>query len=150
MPVFSKEDFMKPEVAQRLSVVIMSKMDKYILLSFSKLSPKEKKLFNKLMNEYIVHLGMDWENKLEADFNEVCTDELFSTENYFKAESINAPVGESEIILTEEQKRFQEEMLDPVKQAEWLEKLKADVIKEEEKMKERETKTEEESISILA
>jgi len=150
MPVFSKEDFMKPEVAQRLSVVIMSKMDKYILLSFSKLSPKEKKLFNKLMNEYIVHLGMDWENKLEADFNEVCTDELFSTENYFKAESINAPVGETEIILTEEQKRFQEEMLDPVKQAEWLEKLKADVIKEEEKMKERERKTEEESISILA
>lgn len=150
MPVFSKEDFMKPEVAQRLSVVIMSKMDKYILLSFSKLSPKEKKLFNKLMNEYIVHLGMDWENKLEADFNEVCTDELFSTENYFKAESINAPVGESEIILTEEQKRFQEEMLDPVKQAEWLEKLKADVIKEEEKMKEIERKTEEESISILA
>jgi hypothetical protein len=150
MPVFSKEDFMKPEVAQRLSVVIMSKMDKYILLSFSKLSPKEKKLFNKLMNEYIVHLGMDWENKLEADFNEVCTDELFSTENYFKAESINAPVGESEMILTEEKKRFQEEMLDPVKQAEWLEKLKADVIKEEEKMKERETKTEEESISILA
>lgn len=138
MPEFSKEDFLNPEVAQRLSVIIMSRMDKNVLLSFSKLTPKDKKHFNKLMNEYIVSLGIDWKQKVEADFNEVCQDELFSSENYFKAETIDVPVGESEVVLTDQQRQFEEDMKDPEKYAEWLEKLKADIIESEQKMKDRE------------
>ena len=61
MPPFTKEDFLKPEVGQRLSVIIMSKMNKNVLQPFTKLIAKDKKEFNKLLNEYIGSLGEDWE-----------------------------------------------------------------------------------------
>ena len=131
MPPFTKEDFLKPEVGQRLSVIIMSKMNKNVLQPFTKLIAKDKKEFNKLLNEYIGSLGEDWEETLIKDFNEVCSLDLFDTDNYFNPEKIPAQVGESELILTEEQKQFEEDMKDPVKKAEWQEKLKAEIIEAE-------------------
>jgi hypothetical protein len=133
MPLFTKEDFLKPDVGQRLSVIIMSKINKNVLTLFNKLITKDKKEFNKHLNEYIASLGEDWEETIIKDFNEVCTLELFDTENFFKAENIPTQVGECELILTEEQKQFQEDMKDPVKKAEWEEKLKAEILEAEKK-----------------
>ena len=133
MPLFTKEDFLKPEVGQRLSVIIMSKINKNVLTLFNKLIAKDKKEFNKYLNEYIGSLGEDWQETLTKDFNEVCTLDLFDPENYFKPENIPTQVGECELILTEEQKQFQEDMKDPVKKAEWEEKLKAEILEAEKK-----------------
>ena len=133
MPLFTKEDFLKPDLGQRLSVIIMSKINKNVLTLFYKLITKDKKEFNKMLNEYIESLGEDWEETIIKDFNETCTLELFDTENYFKAENIPTQVGECELILTEEQKQFQEDMKDPVKKAEWEEKLKAEILEAEKK-----------------
>ena len=133
MPLFTKEDFLKPDVGQRLSVIIMSKINKNVLTLFNKLITKDKKEFNKHLNEYIASLGEDWEETIIKDFNEVCTLELFDTENFFKAENIPTQVGESELILTEEQKQFEEDMKDPIKKAEWEEKLKAEILEAEKK-----------------
>ena len=133
MPLFTKEDFLKPEVGQRLSVIIMSKINKNVLTLFNKLITKDKKEFNKYLNEYIASLGEDWEETIIKDFNEVCTLELFDTENYFKAENIPTQVGESELILTEEQKQFEEDMKDPIKKALWEENLKAEILEAERK-----------------
>jgi predicted component of type VI protein secretion system len=138
MSAFTKEDFLNPEIGQRLSVIIMSKMDKYVLLPFNKLKAKEKKTFNELLNQYIFSLGEDWREKLEKDFNEICCDELFDDANSFKPENINTVVGESELILTEERKQFEEDMKDPIKYNEWYEKLKADIIEQEQLVKQRE------------
>jgi len=133
MPLFTKEDFLKPEVGQRLSVIIMSKINKNVLTLFNKLITKDKKEFNKYLNKYIASLGEDWEETIIKDFNEVCTLELFDTENYFKAENIPTQVGESELILTEEQKQFEEDMKDPIKKALWEENLKAEILEAERK-----------------
>jgi hypothetical protein len=133
MPIFTKEDFLKPEVGQKLSVIIMSKMNKNVLTLFSKLINKDKKEFNKYLNEYIASLGEDWEETLTKDFNETCTLELFDTENFFKAENIPTQVGECELILTEEQKQFEEDMKDPMKKALWEETLKAEILEAEKK-----------------
>jgi hypothetical protein len=111
----------------------MSKINKNVLTLFSKLITKDKKEFNKYLNEYIASLEEDWEETIIKDFNEVCTLELFDTENYFKAENIPTQVGESELILTEEQKQFEEDMKDPIKKAEWEEKLKAEILEAEKK-----------------
>ena len=59
MPLFTKEDFLKPEVAQKLSVIIMSKINKNVLTAFNKLIAKDKKKFNEILNEYIASLGED-------------------------------------------------------------------------------------------
>ena len=132
MPEFSKEDFLNPEVAQRLSVIIMSRMDKNVLLSFSKLTPKE-------INERIY---CKFRNRLEAKsgsrFQWSMSRRTIFFWNYFKAETIDVPVGESEVVLTDQQRQFEEDMKDPEKYAEWLEKLKADIIESEQKMKDRE------------
>jgi len=90
------------------------------------------------LNQYIFSLGEDWREKLEKDFNEICCDELFDDANSFKPENINTVVGESELILTEERKQFEEDMKDPIKYNEWYEKLKADIIEQEQLMKQRE------------
>ena len=133
MPLFTKEDFLKPEVGQKLSVIIMSKINKNVLTLFSKLMTKDKKEFNKYLNEYIGTLGENWEETITQDFNETCNLELFDTENFFKAENIPTQVGESELILTEEQKQFEEDMKDPVKKALWEENLKVEILEAERK-----------------
>ena len=137
MPPFTKEDFLKPEVGQKLSVIVMSKLNKNVLTPFNKLITKDKRTFNNFLNDYIGSLGEDWEEQLLKDFNETCTLELFDTENYFKAENVPVQVGDSELILTEQQKQFQEDMKDPEKYNEWLENhLKEIKIAEEKAIEE--------------
>jgi hypothetical protein len=133
MSIFTKEDFLKPEVGQKLSVIIMSKLEKNVLTPFNKLTIKDKKKFNEMLNGYITSLGKSWEETLTKDFNEVCTLDLFDPENFFKPENIPTQVGESELILTEEQKQFEEDMKDPVKKALWEENLKVEILEAERK-----------------
>ena len=78
--MFSQTD-LHGETAQKLSVVCMSKLGQNPLRNFRSLLEGEKKKFNKLMNIYIQSLGEDWKDILTKDFNEVCTDEVF-TENF--------------------------------------------------------------------
>jgi hypothetical protein len=80
---FLKEDFAGDTIT-RLSVICMVKIGKHPLLNFKLLMEKDKKRFNKVMNEYISSLGDSWESKLLADFNEVCNDEIYNEE--FKQE----------------------------------------------------------------
>ena len=138
MPPFTKADFMKPEVAQKLSVVIMCKMDKPVLTPFNSLKSREKKVFNQLLNNYISTLGENWNDILIQDFNETCQDELFDTDNFMKCENYPCEVAsECELLLTEEQKQFQEDMKDPVKYQQWYDKLQQDIIENERLAEER-------------
>lgn len=131
MPLFTKDDFLKPEIGEKLSVIIMNKMKKPVLTAFKNLKIREKKEFNELLNQYIQTLGEDWDNILTKDFNETCQEELFDTENFMELEKISCPVGECELLLTEEQKQFQEDMKDPVKYQEWYDKLQESIIENE-------------------
>jgi hypothetical protein len=78
--MFSKEDFTQ-EVATRLTVIIMSKMEKKPLTPYFSLEPSQKKKFNRLMNEYIVSLGEEWKDKMEADFNLIVNEDILN-ENF--------------------------------------------------------------------
>jgi hypothetical protein len=131
MPLFTKEDFMNPEVAQKLSVVIMNQMEKPVLTLFKHLKQREKKKFNELLNQYINSLGENWVDRLTQDFNETCHDELFDPDNFIKCENQSCEVGECELLLTDEQKQFQEDMKDPVKYKEWFDKLQESIIENE-------------------
>jgi hypothetical protein len=75
--MFTKADFTQ-EVATRLTVIIMSKMEKKPLTSFFSLEPSQKKKFNRLMNEYIVSLGEEWKDKMEADFNLIVNEDILN------------------------------------------------------------------------
>lgn len=133
MSPFTKDDFLKPEIGQRLSVIIMSKMNRNVLTPFSRLIAKEKKQFNHLLNAYIASLGEEWEETITKDFNDICHLDLFDPDCYFNPEKLQVMSGDPELILTEEQKQFQEDMKDPVKKALWEEKLKQEIIEAEKK-----------------
>jgi hypothetical protein len=75
--MFEKKDFTQ-EVATRLTVIIMKKMEKKPMTSFFSLEPSQKKKFNRLMNEYIVSLGEEWKDKLEADFNLIVNEDILN------------------------------------------------------------------------
>ena len=52
--VFNQEDF--NEHSSRLRLIIMPKMNKPILTRFNQLDDREKKKFNKMLNQYIQSL----------------------------------------------------------------------------------------------
>jgi len=105
---FSKDDF-TPDNAQRLSVIIMKQMGKPLLSSFRSLGTSHQAKFNRLMNEYIRSLPEDWEPKLMGDFNALVNEDLLTDE--FDPSTLFVPILNStpELLLTEEQKAFQEE-----------------------------------------
>ena len=74
---FSQEDFNRDN-AQRLSVIIMKKMEKPLLMPFKELQPSQQKKFNRLMNEYIQSLPDDWQPKLFADFDQIVNEDLLN------------------------------------------------------------------------
>ena len=77
--MFNQEDF--NEHSSRLRLIIMSKMNKPILTRFNQLDNREKKKFNKMLNQYILSLPPfkeDWMDKLVDDFNELCLDNIFT------------------------------------------------------------------------
>jgi hypothetical protein len=103
--MFSKEDFTQP-VATQLTVIIMKQMEKKPLTPYFSLEPSQKKKFNRLMNEYIVSLGEEWKDKLEADFNLIVNEDILNesfdpTTTYIK--EINT---QPEMMLSPEQEQW--------------------------------------------
>ena len=99
--MFSQDDFQ--EHAQRLSVIIMYRMNKPVLSSFKRLGDFEKKKFNKLLNEYIHSLPSEqWLDVLLNEFNEIAQETIFN-ENFDPSKIYVANVNtEPQLILAEE------------------------------------------------
>jgi hypothetical protein len=102
---FGRDDF-NPENAQRLSVIIMTKMNKNPLTFFKNLDPAVQKKFNRLMNEYIESLPDDYMPKLLADFNQIVCEDIF-TESWNPA-MYDVPRGDKKLLLTDEQRELME------------------------------------------
>jgi len=103
---FSQEDW-NPENAQRLSVIIMTKMSKPPLTSFKTLDPSVQKKFNRLMNEYIQALPDDFMPKLLEDFNQIVNEDIMN-ESWNPA-VYSVPRGDHKLLLTDEQKKLMDE-----------------------------------------
>lgn len=108
--MFGKDDFNK-ENAQRLSVIIMSKLGRPPLTIFSSLPPSQKTKFNRVMNEYIQQnlQSDDWFDKLLADFNRIVNEDILNEEFDPSLQFVAECNTECQLLLTEEQKRFMEE-----------------------------------------
>lgn len=107
---FLQSDF-TPENAQRLSIIIMSRLNKDVLNGFSGLSKRDKDKFNKLLNMYIkTELNCDnWEEVLLADVNDLIYDNVFTEK--FTPESYT-PFNtnlEASLLMTEEQREWKEQ-----------------------------------------
>ena len=100
--MFGKEDF-TPENAQRLSVIISSRMGNPPLTSFRELIPTQKKKFNRLLNEYIQALPEDWMPKLLNDFDQIVNEDILHEE--FDPSKMNVVDGYRELLLTEQQRK---------------------------------------------
>ena len=87
----------------------MSQMGKYPLMSYRRLINGEQRKFNRLMNEYLSNLGEDWEERIIADFNRICDEELFTDSFNPELIPVSQREGGKELLLTEEQKVFVDE-----------------------------------------
>jgi len=97
--MFSQDDFQ--EHAQRLSVIIMNKMNKPILLSFRRLNENDKKKFNRLLNEYIHALpAEEWLDIVLNDFNSITEEHIFNES--FDPAKIHVPNTNTNIQLVSE------------------------------------------------
>ena len=77
-----KQSDLSSEIATKLSVIIMYKLQKPIMHQYDKLISSEKKAFNDEMNKYLNDLGESWQQSMEVDFNEICNKMLFSDSKY--------------------------------------------------------------------
>jgi hypothetical protein len=77
--MFSKEDF-NSENAQRLSVIIMTYMNKPPLTAFKALRDSQKQKFNRLLNEYIQKelQQENWRDTLLCDFNRIVNENILN------------------------------------------------------------------------
>ena len=101
--MFNQEDF--NEHSSRLRLIIMSKMNKPILTRFNQLDNREKKKFNKMLNQYIHSLPPfkeDWMDKLVDDFNELCLDNIF-TEKFDPAKCYCPNVNNTPTLISKEE-----------------------------------------------
>ena len=100
--MFSEEDF-NQDNAQRLSVIIMKQMGRSPLQLFRDLPDSQKRKFNRIMNEYIKKLGLNWETKLVDDFNLIVNEDIFNEDfdpNLTTIKNINT---DRQILLSHEQ-----------------------------------------------
>jgi len=100
--MFSKEDF-TPENAQRLTVIINSRIGHPPLTPFREHIPAQQKKFNRVMNEYIKALPEDWMPVLLHDFNIVVSEDILNES--FDPSKIAVYAGDKELLLTEEQRK---------------------------------------------
>ena len=101
--MFNQQDF--EEHSSRLRLIIMSKMNKQILTRFNQLDDREKKKFNKMLNQYIQSLPPfkeDWMDKLVDDFNELCLDNIF-TEKFDPAKCYCPNVNNTPTLISKEE-----------------------------------------------
>lgn len=108
--MFNKEDF-TPENAQRLTVIINSRLGHPPLTPFREHIPAQQKKFNRVMNEYIKTLPEDWMPVLLRDFDQIVSEDILN--EAFDPSKISVFAGDRELMLTEEQrKEFDEGVLD--------------------------------------
>jgi hypothetical protein len=117
--MLSKENFANPENQTRLRTLINIKMNLPYNTLFSKLSKTKQRQYNKLLNEYIVYLGEDWESILERDFNEAVCDEILNEQ--FVASNEATPALERELLVSEEQKVWFEKL--PEDEKSWFNRI---------------------------
>lgn len=107
--MFSHSDFTK-ENAQRLSVIVMSRMGRPPLQAFSSLPAGQQQTFNRMLNEYIkMELNIEeWNAKLINDFNTIVDQQILH--EGFDPSKQYVPIYNTvpELLLSEEQKRMQE------------------------------------------
>jgi len=97
--MFNQNDFQIH--SQRLSVIIMKKMNKPILTSFRRITENEKKKFNKLLNEYIHSLpSEEWLDTIINDFNDIVQEDVFN--DGFDPSKVYVPNVNTEPQLLEE------------------------------------------------
>ena len=65
------------QFSQQLRVIIMSRQNHDPMTNFKNLEPKQKRLFNEELNQYIRALTEDFDKKITEDFNLVCQEEIF-------------------------------------------------------------------------
>ena len=102
--VFTQDDF--KEQAIRLKIITNYKLGLNIFSEFKEMSKLKQKEFNAKLNEYIKSLPADWEKTLLDDFNDICADQIF---HKFEPEKMYVPLGDSTLLLTEEQERLKAE-----------------------------------------
>ena len=100
---FTQEDW-NPENATRLSVIVMTKMNKPPLTSFKTLDPSVQKKFNRIMNEYIRDLPDDYKPKLLEDFNQIVTEDIMNES--WNPGVYDVPKGDKKLLLTDEQREM--------------------------------------------
>ena len=104
--MFNKEDFKLNEM--KFQVIINSKLGINPLTPFRILNEGKQKKFNKVLNEYIKQLPIDFQPYIDEEFNEIVNDDILNSD--FDPSKIDVPnQGEKILLLTEEQKTFLEE-----------------------------------------
>lgn len=89
--MFGPEDFKNKSVVEKLQVIIMAEMGKNPLGSFRNLTMGDRRRFNDRLNAYVRALPeIEWELKLNDDFNRVCSEDLFNEK--FRAENNSAGI----------------------------------------------------------
>jgi hypothetical protein len=107
---FSKDNFTK-ENAQRISVIIMTKMGRPPLTPFASLPDSQKTKFNRVMNEYINENLQrdDWFDVLLTEFNRIVNEDILNEDFDPSKQFVLEHNTDHQLLLTEEQKRFLEE-----------------------------------------
>ena len=100
--MFSQDDF-KGDTVIRLKIIINYRLGHTIMSEFKDLSPLKQKEFNIELNKYIKNLPDEWEQVVLQDFNEIVQSEVFHN---LEAEKYNVAVGDTTLLLTEEQERM--------------------------------------------
>ena len=59
------------QYSQQLQVIIMSRQNHDPMTNFKNLEPKQKRLFNEELNQYIRALTEDFDKKITEDFNAI-------------------------------------------------------------------------------
>ena len=95
--MFSKDDFVNPDVACKLNAIIMDKMDYCCSKPFKSLTSLSKRNeYNRVLNKYIEDFDEDWKDKLDANFNAVVSNYMsgddFKCENQTVAQTNTTPV----------------------------------------------------------
>ena len=98
---FSQKQF--SDNAQRLSVIIFSRLNKPPLSNFHKLNPKEQRVFNSELNLYIKSFPEgEEEATIISDFNTVCNEEIYHDFKKLKIEKMVIPASTKEEIKENE------------------------------------------------
>ena len=79
--MFSPDDFANEETTSKLTVIVMMMLGKPPMTNFHKMMEKDKKKFNEMLNAYIKNLPPEgWLEKVNDEYNQICTDEVFNEE----------------------------------------------------------------------